>query len=311
MKSSYHVFSFIALVTAVVACIYAGIVSNRAFKEITAVKHTSADVQVPLLQEKISRLESRLTAISNAFAELNKQAAKRSSDRTIAGSGDMNAHVSDILVAMNDSMFELEQIVDASGLKSIATNETVDPLIMKQVYDEYYQRKLIETHRGKMQEMNREFHTADTGIYDAELKELYNEARFYWGRKDKPGMREEALNELLEKYPDANATGMIISENAMLSALKSDLEGAERYYAMLVENDNFRDIVNDWNLKAVPTMQYYLATQYIEKDRIDEAHRMINALARNNETMVFVGGEGVKYRTMQDAIKGLRERIEN
>ncbi len=303
--------SAIALLLSAGAFIFAGIIGNKAYKEISVIKKTSAGKQIMVLQEKISMFEGQLTALSNSLASLDQRSVERPSTRAAAGTGDISAHMSDILVAMNDSMFQLEQIVDASGMKTIATNDAVDQSIMKQVYDEYYERKLIATHRERMEEMNQALHTADTETYDEELKDLYEEARFVWGRKDNPEQREVAMKELLEKYPDANATGMIIAESAMMSALKNNLEDAERYYGMLAENDNFSDIVTDWNLKAVPTMQYYLAGQYIDKGRPDDARRMINALTRNNETMIFVGGGGSKYQTTQNAINGLRERIES
>jgi len=311
VKNKHYVISFIALAVSVGACIIAGITSTRALKEVAAMRKTVSGGKDSELQKKINVLEGRLTELSTSIGQMNEKAGTGSSLSTAVKGGSMSAEVSDILVAMNDSMFQLEQIVDSSGLKAFATNEMVDPLILKEVYDEYHEKKLVKTHREKMGEMNDIFHVADNESYDEELQKTYEKARFHWGQKDKPEMRKKALDELLETYPDAYATGMILAENAMVSAVKNDLEGAERYYGMLADNSNFSEVVTDWNLKAVPTMQYYLATKYIEKNRIDEAYRMINELERNNETMVFVGGEGSKYQTTQKAVTGLREKIGN
>ena len=306
-----NIISVMALVLSVGACIVAGVIGSRVIKDVEAMKKVVTGEEDRELRKRINVLESRLGEVKASIGQMNAKTGTGASLSTAVKGEGMSAEVSDILVAMNDSLFQLEQIVDSSGIKAFATNEMVDPLILKEVYDEYHEKKLVKTHREKMEEMNDTFHVADNESYDEELQKTYEKARFHWGKKDKPEMRKKALDELLETYPDAYATGMILAENAMVSAVKNDLAGAEQYYSMLADNSNFSEVVTDWNLKAVPTMQYYLATQYIEKNRIDEAYRMINELERNNETMVFVGGEGSKYQTMQKAVTGLRAKIGN
>jgi hypothetical protein len=65
-------------------------------------------------------------------------------------------------------------------------------------------------------------------------------------------------------------------------------------------------------------MQYYLASQYIEAGRIQEAETLIYQLEQNESDMITTGGRGGRggrrgrggYQTAQEAAKNLRERLQ-
>ena len=266
----------------------------------------------------MTKLEKQMRDISGTLQELKSSQERRAASRIKIDENapeDLNAY----LVSLNDAMYQLEEIVDASGLKSIATNLAVDPSILKNMYDEQFLRKKQNDFRERMTEINTAQHKADEQEYGEEVKPLYDSARFQFGRgrggnnKEAEAKREQAKKELLENYPDANATAMVVAESAIGSAFRGNLKDVEENYALLMENDKRSQVVTDWGMKAAPTLQYYLASQFIEKGRKQEAEDMIYQLEQSGEDMVFGADRGrgrPGYKTTQDAIKDLRKQLE-
>jgi hypothetical protein len=321
MNTKLYALSGLALIIALAACILAATAGSRALKKLQGAA-TDSSGQVSLLSSRITSLEKQLKDISAALDDI-KTAQERRAASSARVAIDENApeSLNDYLVSINDAMYQLEEIVDASGLKSIATNLAVDPTILKNLYDEQYRRKKETEHRNAMVQLNTAQHEADTADYGEEVQTLYEASRFQFGRRDQDqnrteaeAAREKAMNELIEKYPDANATGMIIAENAMGAAFRGNLEDAEKYYAMLMETEKRSQVVTDWGMKAAPTMQYYLASQYIEKGRTREAEDLIYQLEQSGNEMIFAAGQqrGRRwpgYQTTTDAVSDLRKQL--
>lgn len=324
MNAKLYTLSGLALIIALAACILAATAGSRALKKLQA-NVTDSSGQVSLLSSRITNLEKQLRDISTTLADI-KTAQERRAASTARIKIDENTpeSLNDYLVSINDAMYQLEEIVDASGLKSIATNLAVDPSILKNLYDEQYRRKKETEHRNVMVQLNTAQHEADKAEYGEEVQTLYEASRFQFGRRggqdqnreEAEAAREKAMNELIEKYPDANATGMVIAENAMGAAFRGNLEDAEKYYAMLMESEKRSQVVTDWGMKAAPTMQYYLASQYIEKGRTQEAEDLIYQLEQGGNDMIFAAGQTrgrgrfPGYQSTKDAVSSLRKQLE-
>jgi len=307
---------FIALAICIIACVV-GVFSNKNMQ--TAISNSSGKFGV--LNDRITHLEKQLHNISAALDSL--AAIEKHSPNTASRSKIVEKtpdSLNEYLVAINDAMYQLEEIVDASGLKAIATNLSVDSSILKNLYDEQYRRKKKKEHTTRMAELNTAQHAADKQAYGEEVHTLYESARFKYSKNhsnpaESQAQRENALDELREKYPDANATAMVIAENAIGSVFHGSLEDAEKNYALLMENDTRAQVVTDWGIKATPTMQYYLASQYIENGRTQEAEDLIYQLGQNTDDIIFTAGQRngrtfKEHQSIPDAIAGLREQLE-
>jgi outer membrane murein-binding lipoprotein Lpp len=324
MNAKLYALSGLALIVALAACILAATASTRALKKLQA-NITDSSGQVSLLSSRITRLEKQLKDISTALGDIQAAQERRAAASSrITIDETTPESLNDYLVSINDAMYQLEEIVDASGLKSIATNLAVDPSILKNLYDEQYRRKKETEYRNAMVQLNTAQHEADKADYGEEVKPLYEASRFQFGRRGRnqnqeeaEAAREKAMKELIEKYPNANATGMVIAENAMGSAFRGNFEDAEKYYSMLMETEKRSQVVTDWGMKAAPTMQYYLASQYIEKGRTQEAEDLIYQLEQCGDDMIFAAGQGrgggrrwPGYQSTTDAVKDLRKQLE-
>jgi hypothetical protein len=124
---------------------------------------------------------------------------------------------------------------------------------------------------------------------------------------------EKAFNELLYNYPDAYATGIVIAERALRSAIMRDTGSAEKYYTMLDENENFSNIVTDRGTEAMPNLQNYLAFSYIQEGRFEEAQELIESLETNYpNSYVFMRGPNFRPRLqpVQHAVDRLRGQMQ-
>ena len=337
MNTKYYALSGFALVVALAACFLAAMIGNRAFKKINTLSGTnpSATLQIDTIQKQVMALDTRITELTGKIDKMASRSSRASAALANVSTDDLSP---DALVALNDAMYKLEEIVDASGLKTIATNMTVDPTIMKDVYDEYYDRKMVTTYRDNMRDMNIAQHNADKELYGEDVDKLYEAAHARFGRgggrrggqnnqdnqdnQDQQAAeqaREQAFTDLVEKYPDANATAMLVAERAMGSMFRGNMEDAEKYYSMLTQNPQSTEVVTDWGMKAVPTMQYYLANQYIENGQTDKALVIIDQLANSSDDMIFGGGGGgrggrgggggPRYQKTSEAVSELRQRL--
>lgn len=105
------------------------------------------------------------------------------------------------------------------------------------------------------------------------------------------------FNKVKSWYPDAYATGMVIAERALRSAIMRDTGGTEKYYAMLDENNNFSNIVTDRGTEAMPNLQNYLANSYIQDGRFEEAQELIESLETNYpDSYVYTRGPNSRPR---------------
>ncbi|HQL10719.1 MAG TPA: hypothetical protein PLE35_14025, partial [Lentisphaeria bacterium] len=190
----------------------------------------------------------------------------------------------------------LERIMDTTGIEQVATNN-VDPQALRDVLTEYSERRQVAQVQEDMQRRNRELHAEDQKVYGEELASLYDQARMRWDRGRRRGNDEErdkAIQTLMEKYPEANATAMVIAERAMGALFQRNTEEAEKYYELLQRNPKFASTVTEWGVEALPTLQAQLARTYLRQNRVADADRLIDSLERTHaSSYIFtVGGRG-------------------
>lgn len=336
MNTKLYALSGFAVVIALAACIIAGTASSRVYKKLQA-DTTDSSGKMDLLNSRVTKIELQLRNISSTLVNLTAAEERRANiAERIRMEENTPESLNEYIVAINDAMYQLEEIVDASGLKSIGTNLAADPTILKNLYDDQARRKREREYRTAMTQLNATQRQTDQERYGEEFQTLYEATRFQFGgrggrggrnqdqnmtreereaeREKAQAAREKAVNELIEKYPDSHTAGMLIAETGIRAAFRDNLEEAEKYYAMLMENNNRAQAVTDRGMKAAPTMQYALASQYIEAGRIAEAEELIYQLEQSEDDMIRAGGGRGRrgrggYQTTQEAASRLRERI--
>ncbi len=276
---------------------------------------------VQMLQKDIRRFETDLAALSKRLGELGKPNSSfllqnRKPDDLISGKPNpLPENLSELKQRINAAGLEqlrLRQILESTGLDLLAEMEDLDPSILKELYDERAGKKEIDAVRAQLRGKNKELHQADKNRYDEELASLYERARFRGMRNISREDREKAFQDMLLKYPDAYATGMLVAERALFSAYRRNTTEGEKYYRMLQENSNFSDVITDRGIEATPNVAYNLASQYIREGRTEEANRMLDALKNDYpDSLLFVRtrGRGMTWRTVSRAAPLLRIRM--
>jgi len=192
----------------------------------------------------------------------------------------------------------LQRLVRASGLDYAAPAwgsypEGPGP-IFEQLGREAADRVRFETRREELTQQAAEIRDKDYLRYGPEgyreLEELYRSARPGRGAEtdEQRGARTQALNRMIDEFPDAYETGVAIAEQALREALDGNTEEVESHLQTLLETSPHRNIVTEQGMEATPTIQTFLARQYIEQDRIEEASSLLNQLAENYPDSLIV-----------------------
>ena len=307
MKSDKYKYIFLgAAICSILISVVAVLFSYRLYTD--AQKSNSAHQHsLQTMQAKVDILESRL-------AELQGQNTGSTIAQGESESRPIIVHTSRGPDPKQQAALKrLEQIVDTTGLDKLAESENVDPDRLQKMIDEYAYREQIDDHRQRMVEVNQQLHRSDEDNFDAELDSLYQVARRR-GRGDADAEeRDKAFNAMLENYPDAFATGMVIAERALAAAFRQKPAELENYYNLLSANENFGNIVTDRGLEAVPNIQYYLARQYINEGRTEEAKALIDKIEQDHAGSyldIRRSGRRRNWVTAGEATQGLRQQIE-
>lgn len=153
---------------------------------------------------------------------------------------------------------------------------------------------------------------ADFDRYGDAVAVLYGSARTMPGPGGETQESSAAFQQLLSQYPESNATGLAIGERALQSALQANTLAAEQYYQMMTGNENYSSIVTERGVEVMPALQGYLADQYIQQGRFDEAEALIQSLETNygSEQMATPGRQGEQqFRPVTDVTTRLREQL--
>jgi hypothetical protein len=307
-KDNYLKISICVGLFAVAICVITAIYSYQAAdlsRDIQKAHQQSLDT----LHHNVARLEATLTEISHQLA-----AAQAQTDRTAAGfnSKKLKTRDSQPPVSQLQTLRQMEQILDSTGLAQLAENENVDPSILQQMYEEYAQRNEIAIYRQQLLQKDGERLGADSKNYDAELMSLYELARRRRGSDTDRETRKKAFEEMLEKYPDAYATAKVIGERALRSAFRRNAAAAEEYYHLLRQNDKFSTVATDRGVEVMPNMEHYLAQQYLRDGRIEDARVLRDSLELNfSDSYILTRepGSGWRWQPVSQVVSKLDQQI--
>jgi hypothetical protein len=164
------------------------------------------------------------------------------------------------------------------------------------------------------QNTSRDFDTYGEAGYQ-KLVSLYDSARPSASSNrstEETEKRSEALDQMVEEYPDAYTTSVAIAENALDLALQEDVASVESYYQMLTQNAGYSDVVTSQGVEAVPVIQTYLARQYIESGKTAEAAAILDNLeASYGDSVIMDRTElgTVAEKPAAEVIQELRMRL--
>ncbi|MCX7846605.1 MAG: hypothetical protein N2595_01015 [bacterium] len=278
---------------------------TREIEKALAVLHRTVEQLRTEWQAQMSALSNRVAAL-----EAEQMLANRGGG---ASADDMLASA---MTTLEEEVSRLARIVDTTGIEDAATND-VDPQVLRDVLKEYTERRRVAEVRQRLHRRNEELHAQDRNLYGEGLRELYERARFRWGRGRRSNEeREKAFQEMLQSYPEANATAMVAAERALGALFRGNLEEAERYHAFLQGNPKFAEVVTDWGIEALPAIQTGLAHAYLQRNRRQEAEQLLNNLERNySSSYILVPGGGPRggfeprWERVSDVVARLRARM--
>lgn len=176
-------------------------------------------------------------------------------------------------------------------------------------------KRQVQEHRAHLLEVNRALHQEDRAKYGEVVARLYQQARVQGRGEMNPTERaksEEALSKLLENYPEANATGMLIAERALQSAMRMKAADVEFYFSMLTKQPKFCKIVTDNGIDAYPSLMVYLIHEYIRQGDKEKAVQYIQRLERDYGDRLVADkgpGGGPEWRLGSEICQKLRREL--
>jgi tetratricopeptide (TPR) repeat protein len=287
----------------IIICTVTGFISYKALTLSHEVEKANKHSR-QALKSDIDRLNSRLTILMASLQDRSTAANNAGGKKSP-------------LSQMQKSSESLKDVNDVNNLTE--RNDIIKGLdngLLKKMADEYSQKEQIMTQREQLIESNRQQHAIDRDQYDEKLGTLYESALPSPGGDDDRNESDKAFKEMLEDYPNANATGMVIAERALLSALETDTAEVESYMEMLSENENFSGVVTDMGIEAQPALQSYLASEYIQDGRFDEALAIMNSLETDYAgSIIAVRGEGASsdpnWQSIHTVVQELRNKMQS
>ena len=215
---------------------------------------------------------------------------------------------------------QVERVLRASGLDAaapqLASGARGDAPLLAQMGEQYAARARFEDGRMKAMERSKQLRERDAKTFGPEgyqaIKDLYEKARPLRGATaEQKSAREAALNSLMSDYPEAWSTSVAVAEQALDAAINRDPKGVESYYRALVDSSPYTEVVTEQGIDAIPTLQTYLARQYLSEGRLDEASAIIDSLGSKADGVILEPNEMGEptARAIQDIVSELRAKV--
>ncbi len=236
---------------------------------------------------------------------------------------DTSTQLTEKVTRIEKGLNELNHLVRASGLDTAAAlfgggPGTPGPLL-EQMGKEAASRAQFGARREELTRRAAESRDKDYAQLGAEryseLSELYKAARPVRGADTEEGKtkRTDALNKMIDDYPESYSTGVAIAEQALSEALNGNTGQVESYLQTLRESGQYGDIVTDQGIEALPNIQAFLARQYIEQNRFDEARSLLDELSQSHSDSLIIepttGGPPKAPRSTQEIVDELRQEL--
>lgn len=258
-----------------------GFISLKAYNSSkNAEKQFAASVQG--LRQNMVRLESRIEEFEKLVKE--KQAPLLASN--VKGGSKANSDKG----RKNKKEKMVKAVQASTGQNQLDSIADIDPNVIQELHDERVKKNEIESDLSYLREISGEQRQLDKNQYNEEVNELYRQTlprRF--GNNLSEEERLNALNELLEKYPDSYAAAKAVSAKVIESVRGNNIETAEEYYNMLLEvqAEKTNRVVLDSGFEAVPTVEHTLAWAYYRSGRTEDVKTMVKSLEENYSDSVY------------------------
>jgi len=301
---------------AVVACIAAAVFSYRAHVIAEGAEETNRKALAALRQD-IDRIEGRLVSMAGSRTESGGPASGDAGKAAgtlledVSSGVDESGEVS-LETSQREELMRLRRIVESTGLEELAESGEVDLTFLRDMSDRRSRMMAMGSARRGLSERNEERHAADAEFYGDELRSLYEKARMRRRGNVDDGEREAAFNELLDAYPDSYAAASLIADRALVASFQQDTESVEEYYDMLISNGNedSRSVLTSMGTEAMPAIELYLARQYIQEGRSDDAEELLDSLDRDYaDSMIFSGRRGARHGRPFQPVSQIVERL--
>ncbi len=193
------------------------------------------------------------------------------------------------------------------------------PQALEQLGKEAASRARFESRMAELNQLAAEYRDNDYLRYGPEryreLETLYRQAKPKRGPQSEADRKAQvaALNRMQEEFPEAYETGVAVAEQALQEALNGNLSQVEAYLQTLSETHPNTNLITEQGLEAVPTLQTFLARQYLEQGRTEEAAAMVDQLAQNYPDSLIVepgpGNAPSPPKTAAEIAEELRQQL--
>lgn len=215
---------------------------------------------------------------------------------------------------------QITRVMRSSGLDVAAPMLSGPPgsePLLTTLGEQYATRARFEESRQRLSERAAQMRQRDLETYGQSdfqrLTELSQQARPQRGNETptERAAREAALNNLMTNYPESWATSVAIAEQALDAAMNRNPQNVEMYYESLVGTSPYNEVVTEQGIDAIPTLQTYLARQYIQEGRTAEATAVIEALSAQSDRLIIEPNEMGEPTTQSvgEIVNDLRQRL--
>ena len=276
------------------------------------------------LSSSVGNLGKQIATLDDRIARLEQQGATK-----VTGAGDVAGATlgqgGTKVVAVPGSVADeelqrLAGVVRASGLENAATS----PEMLKDMAEKFSLQKKVTAYREQLVKRNADLHSLDATRYGPRVAALYEQAKGRGpgvsggGGAEADPASDAALQALVEEFPQSNATGIAIAQRALQSAMQGKTADVEKYYNSLSQDGTFAGVVTDRGVEAMPTIQLYLAGNYLRENRVSEAQALLQAVEQNYpQSAIPVPGPGGQQGGQQNwqpvttITQGMRKQIES
>ncbi len=283
--------------------------------------------QFGALTEMISRmwggpeLASVTPTDQTAKTVTSKSVDKKASADPAGASTDLLTAQNERILALEKQLAQFARVIRAAGLD--AAGPFLNPApdgrqpLLAQMGEKYAAQANFEEARKKKSERAVEMRKRDLESYGQEsyqrISDLYDKARPQRGNETEAQRteREAATKSLLTDYPEAWSTSVAVAEQGLDAAMNHNTENAEQYYESLMTTSPYSDVVTEQGIEAIPALQSYLARQYVQEGRYDEAATVIDALSTHSDAVIMEPSEMGQpvTKTAQEIVTELREKL--
>jgi len=273
-----------------------------ALMTLMACEKKTSDDEVKNVSLVLRSLDHRIKMIESRLGDLEKANASK----TVVQREALDSNVDDILASFNEKLYNLEQMLVASGLDVLSTNESIEASVVTELVEEKALSMRREKYQTSMRELRETQTQSDRERYGQSFTELQEKTRFRWGgnrdesqedREKRMQEMQQAREDLIRQYPDSYAAAQLQAESAVWNLMQNNYQEALKSYRGMMDSQKGGEVVNEWGVRNSTGLQYSLASKAIEEGDYATARSIMKELESSNDDMVmafegFGGGRG-------------------